>query len=405
MELSIRRIRSSDGERFVILVDESGTPLFYPALYVTVHMRGRSLAVNTVENSLNAIKTLYAWQTYYGLDLELGFSQGDFLRSNEIHALRDFMQKPLVREEQDKVVSISGRRNVVSVSNQYARLSVLADYLGFLAKQLQPSSKRDHDHVERMVSQIKANRPKKPTKSNQDRDEKHLDDAVLDSLEKALKPGSENNPAKEYAVQVRNALMFSILRVTGLRRGELLNLKVEDIDFAKNTLKVVRRPDSKDDVRAFQPVAKTRERTIPLIPELINRIYEYVLKHRNNTSAAKKHGYLFVTHKEGASLGQPISNAAFGKFMADLKRIADNHDGIHAHALRHHWNYSFSKACESKGVTPEREEKIRSYLMGWSETSGTAATYNRRHIKEQAKRAALELQNQHLGKKTMGDDE
>lgn len=405
MELSIRRIKSSDGERFVILADKNGTPLFYPTLYVTVHMRGRSLAVNTVENSLIAIKALYIWQAYYGLDLELRFSRGDFLRSNEIHALRDFMQKPLVLKEQDKVASISGRCNVVSVSNQYARLSVLADYLGFLAKQLQSSSKLYHDHVERMVSQIKANRPKKPTKSNQDRDEKHLDDSVLDSLEKALKPGSENNPAKEYAVQVRNALMFSIMRLTGLRRGELLNLKVEDIDFAKNTLKVVRRPDAKDDIRTFQPVAKTRERTIPLIPELINRIYEYVLKYRNNTSAAKKHGYLLVTHKEGASLGQPISNAAFGKFMADLKKIADNHDGIHAHALRHHWNYAFSKACESKGVTPEREEKIRSYLMGWSETSGTAATYNRRHIKEQANRAALELQNKYLGIKTIRDDE
>lgn len=400
MKLSVRRLKLSDGERSAMLVDESGLPLFYPSLYVTVHMRGRSLAVNTVENSLNAIKALYAWQAYYDLDLESRFSQGDVLHSNEIHALRDFMQKPLVRDEQDKVVSISGRRNLVSTSNQYARLSVLADYLGFLAKQLQPSSKRDNDYVERMVSQIKANRPKKPTKSSTDRDEKHLDDSVLDSLEQALKPGAENNPAKEYAVQVRNALMFSILRVTGLRRGELLNLKVEDIDFAKNTLKVVRRPDSKDDVRAFQPVAKTRERTIPLIPELINRIYEYVLEHRNKTSGAKKHGYLFVTHKDGTSLGQPISNAAFGKFMADLKRIADNHDGIHAHALRHHWNYSFSKACESKGVTPEREEKIRSYLMGWSETSGTAATYNRRHIKEQASEAALEIQNKHMGKKS-----
>ncbi|MCY1370553.1 Tyrosine recombinase XerC [compost metagenome] len=192
--------------------------------------------------------------------------------------------------------------------------------------------------------------------------------------------------------------MFSILRVTGLRRGELLNLKVEDIDFAKNTLKVVRRADSKEDARTFQPVVKTRERMFPLMPELVDQIHGYVLGYRNKVPGAKRHGYLFVTHKAGTSQGRPLSNAGFGKFMAELRGIVEGDNGIHAHSLRHHWNYSFSKICEGQGMTPEREEKIRSYLMGWSETSGTAATYNRRHTKEQAGKAVLELQNKHLGK-------
>jgi len=44
--------------------------------------------------------------------------------------------------------------------------------------------------------------------------------------------------------------MFAVLRATGLRRGELLILKVDDINFAKNVLRVVRRPDSKQDSRS-----------------------------------------------------------------------------------------------------------------------------------------------------------
>lgn len=403
MDLSVRRIKSSSGERFVVLVDGAGMPLFYPALYVTVHMRGRSLAVNTIQNALNALKALYAWQNYYCIDIESRFSCRELLQAHEVHSLRDFMQKPLVGENNGKVVSISLRAKTVSASNQYARMSVIADYLDFLAGQLETPSTQGSENIKRMVSQIKANRPKKSTKSSIDRDEKHLDDADLDALEKALKPGSDNNPVHEYAVQVRNALMFSILRVTGLRRGELLNLKVEDIDFAKNTLKVVRRPDSTGDVRAYQPVVKTRERTFPLMPELVDQIRGYVLGYRNKVSGAKKHGYLFVTHKSGTSLGLPFSNAGFGKFMGKLKHIVEGYSGIHAHSLRHHWNYSFSQTCESQGMTPEREEKLRSYLMGWSETSGTAATYNRRHIKEQAGKAVLELQNKHLGKARKGD--
>lgn len=406
MELSVRRIKSSNGERFVVLVDESGMPLFYPALYVSVHMRGRSLAVNTIQNALNALKALYAWQSYYGIDVESRFSRRELLQAHEVHSLRDFMQKPLLDENDGKVVSISRRPKTVSTSNQYARMSVIADYLGFLAGQHQlPSSPVGRDSAERMVAQIKANRPKTSSKSSIDRDEKHLDDTLLDELEAALKPGAGNNPVREYAVQVRNALMFSILRITGLRRGELLNLMIQDIDFAKNTLRVIRRPDSKEDVRAYQPVAKTRERTFPLMPELVDEIHRYVLSHRNKVPGAKKHGYLFVTHKLGPSQGRPLSNAGFGKFMAALRTIVEGASGIHAHSLRHHWNYSFSKTCEGQGITPEREEKIRSYLMGWSETSGTAATYNRRHIKEQAGKAVLELQIRHLSKAQKGGGE
>ena len=398
MKLSTRRIKSSNGERFIFLVDERGIPLFYPALYVTVHLRGRSLAVNTIQNTLNALKALYAWQSYYDIDVELRFSCGELLQNHEVHSLRDFMQKPLVRENDCNIVSLSRKSKIVSSHNQYARMSVIADYLSFLASQRLSLGNSAHEGIGRMVAQIKANRPRTSSKSNVSREEKHLDDVVLDSLEEALRPGSDSNPVRDYAVQVRNALMFSILRITGLRRGELLNLKIEDIDFAKNTLKVVRRPDAEGDARAYQPVAKTRERVFPLMPELVVRIHGYVLNHRNKLPSAKKHGYLFVTHKSGSSQGQPLSNAGFGKFMGGLKNILECCRGIHAHSLRHHWNYSFSKICESQGVTPEREEKIRSYLMGWSETSGTAATYNHRHVKEQAGKAVLELQNKHLGK-------
>lgn len=397
MKPSARRIKSFNGERLIVLVDESGMPLFYPALYVTVHLRGRSLALNTIQNALDAVKALYAWQGYYGHDIESSFSRGELLQAHDVHSLRDFMQRPLSRDNGGKIATTSGRPAAVSTSNQYARMSVIADYLGFLAGQLQEPFTHGSEDTQRMVAQINANRPRKSTRSNGDRDEKHLDDVLLDALEDALKPGSGNNPAHEYAVQVRNALMFSILRVAGLRRGELLNLKVEDIDFAKNTLKVVRRADSNDDARAYQPVAKTRERTFPLLPELVDKIRGYVLGQRNKVPGAKKHGYLFVTHKSGTSQGRPLSNAAFGKFMGELRHVIEGCNGIHAHSLRHHWNYSFSAICKGANMSPEREEKIRSYLMGWSETSGTAATYNLRHIKEQAGKAVLELQHKHLG--------
>lgn len=400
MQLAIRRFQGESGERFSILVDNAGMPLYYPALYVTAEMRGRSLSINTINNALSALKAMCAWQSYYGLDLESRFKQSELLCRHEIHSLRDFMQKPLedMCPKDKQVVALKGRQRRVAQDNQYNRITVIAGYVGFLAGRLHPVTETSAQEIDAMVAQIKANRPKIGDKTEEGPSDSHLDDSVLDMVEEILKPGSESNPVADVGLQFRNALMFTILRLTGMRRGELLNLRTEDFDFAKNTVRIVRRADSAGDPRTYQPVAKTRERTFPLIPELMQRIHEYIAKFRNKIPGARKHGYLFVIHRSGRTVGWPLSNSGFGKFIATLSTLADEFSGLHTHALRHHWNYIFSRSCDKDGVTPEREQQLRSYLMGWSETSGTASIYNKRHIKEAAGKAVMGLQKKHMGK-------
>jgi len=395
MKIQMRRVICKNGERLVVLVGEDGVPLFYPTLYVTAELRGNALAVNTNVNALTALKSLYAWQEYFSIDLEARFKNNQLLEAHEIHALRDFLQKPLRSPAEKKIVSIKGPRTVSS-DVQYARMSVIAEYLEFLAKKLQHATGLSSGLAEKMAFQIKANRPQKSGWSESDRDDKHLDDDMLDSLEAILKPGSEANPVGSYSVQVRNALLFSILRITGFRRGEILNLKIEDIDFASNVIKVVRRADSLGDVRANQPTAKTYGRSYPVVSELTHQIYVYVTEHRNKIPSARKHGYLFVVHKEGPNFGRPLSNSAFGKLFDQIRQAGAGHAGVHAHSLRHHWNYTFSKNADTRNVSPAEEERTRSFLMGWKPTSGTAAGYNKRRTKERAAAATLGIQETHL---------
>ena len=400
MQLSVRRFQAESGERFSILVDDTGMPLYYPALYVTAELRGGGLAVNTINQALSAIKVLCAWADYYSIDFESRFKRSELLFSQNIHSLRDFAQKRLADTKPNlgKVASIKRRQYPVSKENQFNRMSVIAEYLGFVAGRLHPMTATSAKDIEAMVEMIKANRPRISSSTEKDRSEVHLDEALLDALEEVIKPGSEANPVTDLGIQFRNALMFTILRLTGLRRGELLNLKIDDFDFAKGILCVVRRPDSAGDPRTYQPLAKTRERSFPLSPELMNRIHDYISKYRGKIPGARKHGFLFITHRPGPSQGWPISNSGFGKFIFGLKKIAAEFEGFHTHALRHHWNYIFSQQSSERGLKPEREEKLRSYLMGWSETSGTAATYNKRHIREEAGKAVIELQNKRLGR-------
>jgi integrase len=403
MDISLRRFKGSDGERFSVLVDGQGMPLFYPTLFSTWILRARSLAANTITNALNAVKCLYAWEAHAGLGVESIFSRSELLDQNQIRDLCDFLQRSLLTDKEKKVTSIRRQPKVVGTSNYYFRLSIVATYLDFLAHRLAPNL--DDSRIEKMVEAIRAHRPSKPYRSSESRDDIHLTDEVIQVIEDALKPNSLNNPAKEYSVQLRNALMFFILKLTGVRRGELLNLRISDFDFGANTMAVVRRPDSNLDVRTHQPTAKTLPRRLRIHPELIKRVYEYVSQYRGKVPGARRHDFLFVTHKAGPTQGAPLSIGAFSKWMGRIGDLVDG-AGFHAHALRHNWNYEFSRMADSKGISSEEEEKTRSYWMGWSETSGTAGLYNVRRTKEKAQEAGLQLQERYVNRKNeVGSDE
>lgn len=393
MKPSLRRFRGKCGERFSVLVDEEGIPLFYPTLFATWTLRASSHAANSITNTLNALKALYAWEARLGVDLESTFTHGVLLDHNQIRDLCDFLQRSLESEQPAKVTQIRHRAKVVGSTVHYFRISTAAQYLQFLAHRVAPHLA--DEVVNKMVETIKAHRPSKPNRSSTDRDELHLSDDVFHAIEAALQPGSPDNPATDGGVQLRNALMYFLLKLTGIRRGELLNLRISDINFGDNTMAVVRRPDSTLDTRKHQPTAKTRPRRFRVVPALVEKIASYVKDVRRKVPGARRHDYLFVTHKAGPTQGAPLSIGAFSKWMGRISDVVEN-AGFHAHALRHNWNYEFSRIAEEKGMSPEQEEKTRSYWMGWSETSGTAATYNRRHTKERAQQAGLELQERYV---------
>ncbi|MFP8966469.1 site-specific integrase [Pokkaliibacter sp. CJK22405] len=393
MNIHLMRFRGENGERFSVLNDKDGMPLFYPTLFATWTLRGSSLAANSITNTLNALKLLLVWEFERELDLESNFRNGKFLNYNQIRDLCDFLQKSIARKKYFKTFSINRSSKKVDVSVHYFRITTAAKYLQFLAYRVSHSAvERD---IEKMVVSIKAHRPCKPNKSSIDRDEVHLSDEVIHAIEAALRPGAPDNPARNRGIQLRNALIFFLLKHTGIRRGELLNLRISDINFGDCTMTIVRRPDSTLDTRKFQPTAKTRPRRIRIATSLVENIADYIKEARRYVPGARKHDYLFVTHKAGPSQGAPMSIGAFGKWMVKISCIVKE-SKFHAHSLRHNWNYQFSRLAEEKGMSAAEEERIRSYFMGWSETSGTAATYNRRHIKEKAQIAGLELQKHYI---------
>ncbi|MDX1774753.1 integrase/recombinase XerC [Oceanihabitans sediminis] len=81
---------------------------------------------------------------------------------------------------------------------------------------------------------------------------------------------------------VRDKLIIELFYSTGIRRIELVELKLCDIDVSNKTLKVLGK--------------RNKERFVPLLGSVLHTINKY-LKFRNQLETIKDTGYLFLTQK------------------------------------------------------------------------------------------------------------
>lgn len=121
----------------------------------------------------------------------------------------------------------------------------------------------------------------------------------------------------------RNVMMIKLLIYTGLRRGELLNLKWDDIDFSKKTLTVRRGKGGKD-------------RVIPLNRKLAKDLWEFL----HIVLPLKSRAVLVSMYKKSQSRNS---------FVADFKRIVKA-SGIDKKISTHTLRHSFASILLEKKV-------------------------------------------------------
>lgn len=397
----VREFKHSQGERSVLLLDESGVPHFYANLYCTIHIRNTSQSVSTMKNILSAIRFGYQCFDKYNIDIEARFLNKNVLTVQEIESIAGDSGIPsaaltkVIHLSNTKEFGISSKSvTKVSTDTKYTRLTYIANFLEWLAGYLNAPS----FETNKMVRALRVRRPKRKRNQSDSVNElnyKALSESQLTIAYNALKTSISNNVEKDNAVHIRNILIFKLLHKLGLRKGELLSLRVDGLNYDSikgHSLKIRRYHDSKLDSRNKQPLVKTLERDLPLSNELAEEINQYVLAIRSKSKPSKKHPYLFVTHKKGMYWGAPLSIASVDLIFTQLNGLTGGN--IHPHQLRHTFNYELSRLFDNaKEPFPEQQqEDMRSYLNGWKTGSGTAAVYNKRFIQEKAESALLSLQ-------------
>ncbi|QQX75556.1 MULTISPECIES: tyrosine-type recombinase/integrase [Aequorivita] len=133
-------------------------------------------------------------------------------------------------------------------------------------------------------------------------------ESEIESVMKLL--GSENS-----FEGMRDRLIIELFYATGIRRAELIRIKLSDISFAQKTLKVLGK--------------RNKERIIPLLPAVLKTIEEY-LPFRQELENVKDDHLLFLTPK-GVKIYETlvyrIINSYFSKASEKVKKSP--------HILRH----------------------------------------------------------------------
>lgn len=172
---------------------------------------------------------------------------------------------------------------------------------------------------------------------------------------------------------------YRFILQTGLRTGELVGLKWEDIDFENKTLKIQRSMEYRHSVgvwRIGEPKSKSGYRTIPLTDEAI-RILKAQEEKNNRIKVIPEEWseFVFLCRK-----GQPVKNSTYDTALFKICEKA----GINKfsmHVLRH----TFATRCIEGGMMPKTLQKI----LGHSNIGITMNLYV--HITEEEKQKEIDM--------------
>lgn len=136
-----------------------------------------------------------------------------------------------------------------------------------------------------------------------------------EEVEKVFTALSYNIDWQSNFVKKRNIAVFSVLLMTGLRKGELLGLKLLDIDFERNFLRV----------DALTSKSK-KERVIPINAKLLLVLKDYLSERKKMKYSSP---YLFVSSTSDGKL----TDAGLKHLIQKVRK--ETGFNCHAHRFRH----------------------------------------------------------------------
>jgi len=404
----VKTVRVSAGERMPLLIDNrTSLGVFEPTAF-SLFMRSKGDKQNTLDRAMRSIQLLFEMLDTEGIDLLARAKVNELLTLGEIETLVErcrFLRTELLKADAaaqpanvtalrpslKKGRAVARKPAMVVGDTTVQRLYYITAYLDWFSDYVYllrlPSNREEFRVVSvKVVNAIKSRIPK----SSAYKKRKGLTNPQEQRLLAVIATSSSENPWSNPFVRNRNCIVIRLMLAIGVRKGELLGLKIDDIDFRENTVRVIRHPDDPEDQRLRQPQTKTASRILPIAPDLAEALKKYLVV-RNSISKARKTPFVFVSGQ-----GNPLALNSIDALFSSLRKAIPELAGTHAHLLRHTWNDRFSELVEGT-ISEDEEKQLRNYLMGWSDQSRMAENYTARYVEKRARSLLLKLQDSTFG--------
>ena len=357
LSLSVLHLVLETGERLPCLVDRHTWLPMRLATRWAVRYRRYRVQASTLAGNLRVIGRLYtwAWQTA-GIDLDAYMTSGHWFDARQLESFAAYLREG-ARANPAQVV-------MPNIYNQ--QLAVVENFLCWC---LYPTNRGGTSPL--TFEQAAAEReklgylfPSLRMRGTLSQRHEPLNDGEIEAIRAVIAPtkaadGQWRFPASGFSAHtaLRNWLMFELALELGLRRGELLKLRLDCLPRGREEgIKILRYPDDPHDSRTLEPAVKTAERILPASPRLLQAIRAYLTLPPPTGRIKGQSPYLFVTRH-----GQPVAIDSAQDVIQTIGQRS-HVQPLSWHRLRHTWAERMATVLLEQ---PNGLDRLM-YLGGWT---------------------------------------
>lgn len=406
----VKLIRTADGERLPCLVDRgTGLPDFEATLWVVSSLRSKNLASETIAQALRSLIVLYLALRSCEVNLNERLGTGNFLSPAEIEAIAKACSVTVLAsakafgdidrldtQKTSKVTSLEklrmsrtkrAKEEDVGIGTASIRMGYIRAFLKWRANKAIACAgnemKANLIALRDLVDEELQNKTPRVNERATIEQRMGIDRHMQERLLSIVAPTNPQNPWTGERIRLRNQFIVNAFLTLGLRRGELLGIRVGDFNPQAREMLILRRPDDVNDPRLHEPNAKTRDRVLPVSYELHVLMKKYLMLRHEPVRG--RHDFLIA-----ANTGAPMSKSEVNRIFDMLNQVFP--EKVSPHVLRHTFFENLAYDLHRAGKNDVEILNILTRLGGWNDTSNSPRRYTKRFAQERAAEAGLALQ-------------